>query len=198
MGRSSRGSAHIHSPSRQHPGMLAEREETLLRPPAQQELCSDGKWVVGLWEQRVPSAGWSPAIECQILNFGSGQEAVNEADNCLAVSDRESRVSGQGGGWAAGLCFREKYFFRICLCRHSGAFLNHMGLAPGEGGLAVILHLFSISADSAEICIGIKDGKGQRIDFLAFGLQDKHSKLNHSLEFFWWYEWREEGASSWQ
>lgn len=59
-----------------------------------------------------------------------------------------------------------------------------MGLAPGEGGLAVILHLFSISAGSAEICVGIKDGKEQRIDFLAFGLQDKHSKLNHSLEFF--------------
>lgn len=59
-----------------------------------------------------------------------------------------------------------------------------MGLAPGEGGLAVILHLFGISAGSAEICIGIKDGKEQRTDFLAFGLQDKHSKLNHSLEFF--------------
>lgn len=59
-----------------------------------------------------------------------------------------------------------------------------MGLAPGEGGLAVILHLFSISADSAEICVRIKDGKGQRIYFLASGLQDKHSKLNHNLEFF--------------
>lgn len=59
-----------------------------------------------------------------------------------------------------------------------------MGLAPGEGGLAVILHLFSVSADSAEICVGIKDGKGQSIDFLAFSLQDKHSKPNHSLEFF--------------
>lgn len=58
---------------------------------------SDGKWLVGLGEQRVPCAEGSPAIHCQILNFGSGQEAANEADNCLAVSDRESRVSGKGG-----------------------------------------------------------------------------------------------------
>lgn len=59
-----------------------------------------------------------------------------------------------------------------------------MDLAPGEGGLTVILHISSISAGSAEICVGIKDGNGHRIDFLAFGLQDKHSKLNHSLECF--------------
>lgn len=61
-----------------------------------------GKWVAGLGEQRVPSAEWSPAIKCPFLNFGSGQEAVNEADNCLAVIDRESRVSGEGGGGMSG------------------------------------------------------------------------------------------------
>lgn len=51
----------------------------------------------GPGEQRVPSAEPSPAIPCQILNFGSGQEAAKGADNCLAGSDREPRVSGQGG-----------------------------------------------------------------------------------------------------
>lgn len=60
-------------------------------------------------------------------------------------------------------------FSGICLCMQSGAWLNPMDLARA-GGLAVILHLCSISAGSAPISVGIKDGKGQGIDVLAFGL----------------------------
>jgi len=78
-----------------------------------------------------------------------------------------------------GLCFIGKYFFRICLCRQSGAFLNHMGLA-----CAVILHLFSISAGSAEICIGTKAGKGQRIYVLAFSLLGQIFKAKSQFRIF--------------
>lgn len=49
--------------------------------------------------------------------------------------------------------------------------------------LAVVLHLFSISAGSAEICIGIKDEKGQKIGFPAF-TEKKYSRLNGSLIYF--------------
>lgn len=47
-----------------------------------------------------------------VLNFGSGQEAVNEADNCQSVMDGESRVSGEGGeGMGRRIMFQREIFF---------------------------------------------------------------------------------------
>lgn len=89
----------------------------------------------------------------------------------------------EGKGWAGGLCFRGKYFFRVRPCWWLGAFLYHMGITR-VGGLAVILHLFSIAAGSAEICIGIKDGKGQIIYFLACSLPGQIFKAKSQFRIF--------------
>lgn len=120
--RSAQGCARIH-PHPAFPGMLAEQEEPLLRPPAQRSsalgasaqrsgrasaghACSHGKWEWVPGEQRVPSAERSPARSRALA------PALSEADNCLAVSDGQSRVSGQGGAGMAGrIMFQREVFF---------------------------------------------------------------------------------------
>jgi len=96
--------------------------------------CLATKHACSCWEVRegtprtakFPSLEWSPSC-CQFLYFGSGQEAVSKGDNCLAVTDTKSRVSGEE--WAGRVVFqRDVFLFSICLCRQLGAFLHHISL----------------------------------------------------------------------